>query len=113
MQKKPGIAESLFELKPISKNVIIGEKRLSDKDFTLTPEEVPKAKRLKKGSKYDPAIDDFLGSQMKSARVDFKGVKSSSVLAGIKNRIDMRKLKDKVDVVLRSGKVYLRKKSKA
>ena len=86
--------------------------RLSEKKYTLTPEEVPKAKRLKKGSKYDPAIDDFLDSSMKSARVDFKGIKPSSVLAGLKNRIDMRKLKDKVDVVLRSKKVYLRKKSK-
>lgn len=86
---------------------------MSEEELTLIEEEVPKAKRLKKGSKYDPIIQKFLDSSMKTARVQSRGIRSSTVLAGIKNRVDMLKLKDKVDVVLRSGRVYLRKKSKA
>lgn len=91
---------------------------MSKESFSLIDEPIPKGKRLPRGSKYDDVIEEFLARPAKSSRVIFRDKKGnelqpSTVLAGIKNRIDALKVKDKIDVVLRSKKVYLRKKSKA
>jgi len=87
--------------------------RLMMTDFELISEKIPKAKRLKKVSKYDELIDKFIVSGLKTARVQPKeNIRSSTIAAGIKNRIDMKGLKHKIDVVVRSGKVYLKKLSK-
>lgn len=83
-------------------------------DFELIPETIPKAKRLKKGSKYDKVIEDFIASNLETARVrSKKGLLSSTIAAGIKNRIDAKGVENKVDVIVRSGNVYLKKISKA
>ena len=80
-------------------------------DFDLIPEEIPKAKRLKV-SKYDKVIADFIASNLETARVrSKKGLLSSTIAAGIKNRIDAKGVENKVDVIVRSGKVYLKKLS--
>ncbi len=78
--------------------------------FDLISEKIPKAKKLKKGSKYDGIIEEFLKSQDLTAKVQPREkLRASTIAAGIKNRIDVKRLKNNIDVVVRSGKVYLKK----
>ena len=64
----------------------------------------------RKGSKYDPVIDDFLKANTDSARITFEGIKDSMLSVSLRQRIKVRDLTN-LEVKHRSGKgVYLAKK---
>ena len=86
------------------------EWKMSEKlEFVLVPEKLPKAEKRKKGSRYDPIIDQFAKSENNSVRVDAKGVESKNLVIGLRNRLNTRGIKD-IFVSQRGDKVYLVKK---
>jgi hypothetical protein len=56
---------------------------------------------------YDECIEEFLESNIKSARVNISGVKPQSMHMLLLKRIRKRGLRDKIAVCIRKGKVYL------
>lgn len=76
--------------------------------FELVPEEVPR--QQKKGSKYDPMIDQFVQSEIKSARVFVKGINAKELAIGLRGRVRSRDLMETIKVSQRRDKVYLIKK---
>ena len=73
----------------------------------IIPEELPRPVRPKKRVEYDEAIDEFLDSNLKSARVNIPNVKPKTLYATLQTRIRMRKLRDKIRVIKRKDKVFL------
>ena len=80
------------------------------KSYRLVEEELPAVERAmgKRGSKYDPIIDDFLGSTSNVVRVEFPSIKPKMLSAGLKTRIKNREIKV-VNVKTRGDRVYLTK----
>ena len=78
-------------------------------------DEVPPAKRAKKGSLYDKILKQFLKSNASASEVVIKGeTKPISVATGLKNRISVNKEFSDIMVSTRKidgvTKVYLQKK---
>ena len=85
-----------------------GESVMSKKKYKwIIPEELPTPVRPKKRVEYDEAIDEFLNSDLKSARVNIPNVKPKTLYATLQTRIRMRKLRDKIRVCKSGDKVYL------
>ncbi len=85
-----------------------GETVMSKKKYKwIIPEELPRPARPKKRVEYDEAIDEFLNSDLKSARVNIPNVKPKTLYATLQTRIRMRKLRDKIRVIKRKDKVFL------
>ena len=85
-----------------------GETVMSKKKYKwIIPEELPTPIRPKKKVEYDEAIDEFLNSDLKSARVNIPNVKPKTLYATLQTRIRMRKLRDKIRVCKSGDKVYL------
>ena len=82
---------------------------MSEIEFKLIPEKLPKAEKRKRGSKYDAIIDQFCKSTNESVRVDAKGIEPKNLAIGLRNRLNQREIKDIV-VSQRKDKVYLVKK---
>jgi len=74
--------------------------------------ELPPAKRATT-SEYDDILKQFLTTKdMDIAEVSKKGIKIGSLLAALKDRVK-KQYPDKLEVVQRSNKIYLVKKTKA
>ena len=77
--------------------------------FDLSPvDKIPKRK-YRKGSKYDPIIDKFLGGSDGLVSVEIKGREANYIRTQLKKRIDALELSDKVDVSVVNDKAYLEK----
>ena len=87
-----------------------GESIMSKKKYKwIIPEELPTPVRPRKRVEYDEAIDEFLNSDLKSARVNIPNVKPRTLYSQLQARIRMRKLRDKIRVIKRKDKVFLYK----
>ena len=77
--------------------------------FTLKP-----LKELSKGtrrysSKYDPVLDQFMESGHELVEVALESSNLSGVRTALKKRIEKRNLKDRVEVGIRGGVLYLKR----
>ena len=83
---------------------------MSKKPYRLVEEKLPAVKRAmgKRGSKYDPIIDEFLESASNVVRVEYPDIKPKVLSAGLKTRIRHREIRE-VNVKTRRDNVYLTK----
>lgn len=85
-----------------------GESIMNKKKYKwIIPEELPSPVRPRKRVEYDEAIDEFLDSNLKSARVNIPNVKPKTLYATLQTRIRMRKLRNKIRVCKSGDKIYL------
>ena len=77
--------------------------------FDLTPVDVKPSRKFKKGSKYDPIIDEFIKTEEKLVTVEVEGKEPHYLRNQIKKRIDARRLEDKIRASVVYNKVYLEK----
>lgn len=82
---------------------------MSEIEFKLVPEKRAEVEKVKRGSKYDPIIDQFQKSEQTSVRIEAKGVLASNLAIGLRNRIKQRAIRN-MQVSQRGNKVYLLKK---
>jgi len=88
----------------------MSEKSKEKIQFSLTPEKMPKVKKAigKRGSKYDPLLEQFMQSSDKTVRVNVQGIESQTLAISLRNIIKTRELQ--ITVAQREDKVYLVKK---
>ena len=85
-----------------------GESVMSKKKYKwIIPEELPTPVRPKKRVEYDEAIDEFLNSDLKSARVSIPNVKPRTLYSQLQTRIRKRKLRSQIRVVKHKDRIYL------
>jgi len=82
---------------------------MSDVRFDLSPVEKKPSRKYRKGSKYDPIIDAFLGSEDNLVTVEVEGKDANYLRTQLKKRIDARELQDRVEVSVVNNKTYLEK----
>ena len=85
---------------------------MSDIRFNIQPVEKKPDKRMppyRTGSKYDPIIDAFLGSEHDLVRVDGTGIEANYLSGQLKKVITVKDI-DSVQVTVRNKEVYLEKK---
>ena len=80
---------------------------LSERKYRwIVPEEVPTPGYIKKG-KYDECIQEFLESDLASAKVNIPRVKPQSSYLLLRDRLKKMGLEEKVTVCFRKGDVFL------
>ncbi|MCJ7609353.1 hypothetical protein MUP00_06760 [Candidatus Bathyarchaeota archaeon] len=75
--------------------------------YSLVPEELPGLVTTRRASIYDELLDEFMGSSMDAARMEYPGRSVNALMAGLRSRIKTRGLP--IRVVLRKGQLYLTK----
>ena len=80
---------------------------MSEVSFDLSPVEKKPSRKYRKGSKYDPILDQFLQDKNKLVVVEVAGKEANYVRTQLKKRIDAKGLKLNVSVA--NNKVYLEK----
>ena len=82
---------------------------MSEIRFEMRPVEKKSVKKYKRGSVYDPIIDQFLESGEKLVEISIEGKKPGYVVTQLDRRIETREL----DIVTSTGGgfVYLEKKT--
>lgn len=82
---------------------------MSEIEFKLVPEKRATVEKIKRGSKFDPIIDQFNESKETSVRIDAKGIKAMNLAIGLRNRIKQKGIRN-ITVSQRGNKVYLLKR---
>ena len=77
--------------------------------FSLSPVRNKPSRRFRKGSKYDPIIDQFLSSEMTLATLNVPNKDANYIRMQLKKRIDARDLNNSINVSVVSNKTYLEK----
>jgi hypothetical protein len=77
--------------------------------FALSPVNKKPSRTYRKGSKYDPIIDQFLSNEMTLAIVNVPNKDANYIRTQIKKRIDARNLNNSIHVSVVSNKTYLEK----
>lgn len=77
--------------------------------FSLSPVRNKPSRRFRKGSKYDPIIDQFLSSEMTLATLNVPNKDANYIRMQLKKRIDARDLNNSIYVSVVSNKTYLEK----
>ena len=83
---------------------------MSEVKFDLSPVEKKPNRRYRKGSKYDPILDEFLNGKNSLVSVEIRGKDANYIRTQLKKRIDARGLSKKVDVSVVNNKSYLEKR---
>jgi len=78
---------------------------MAEKGFTLIPMEVPK---IKKPSKYEATVKEFLSSKDKSVRINAPSINLNSLYSGF-YRVIKKDYSDKVSVSRIDGELYIEK----
>jgi len=81
---------------------------MSEVKFDLKPVEKKPSRRYRKGSKYDPILDAFVGSQDTLVEVTVTGKDANYLRTQLNKRIEARDLKLKTSVV--NNVLYLEKR---
>ena len=84
--------------------------KMSDIDFTITPVEEKEIRGYRKGSKYDPILDQFIESKQSLVHVAVVGKVPNYVRTQLNKRIESRKLTGVVVSVV-NNTVYLETKT--
>ena len=81
---------------------------MSEVKFDLKPIEKKPTRRYRKGSKYDPVIDRFMGRAARLVEVSIEGKEANYIRTQLSKRIEARALEGvKVSVI--NNVVYLEK----
>ena len=83
---------------------------MSDVKFNLKPVDEKPTRKYRKGSKYDPILDDFLKSEYELVKVEVPERNANYLRTQLKKRIDARKLENKVEISVVNNVAYLEKK---
>jgi hypothetical protein len=83
---------------------------MSDVKFTLSPVDKKPSRRYRKGSKYDPIIDEFLESEYDLVKVEILDKDANYLRTQLKKRIEARDLMNSVDASVVNNVAYLEKK---
>jgi hypothetical protein len=83
---------------------------VSEIEFNLEPVEEKPSRKYRKGSKYDPIIDEFIDSGHELVKVDVPDKDANYLRTQLKKRIDARDLDDELEVSVVNNIAYLEKK---
>ncbi len=82
---------------------------MSGIDFSLSPVTKKPSRKYRKGSKYDPIIDQFLSSDMNLVTVNVPSKDANYLRTQLKKRIDARDLNEKIEVSVVNNVTYIEK----
>jgi uncharacterized secreted protein with C-terminal beta-propeller domain len=82
---------------------------MSEINFELKPVNKKPSRSYRKGSKYDPILDEFLESGEDLVIVEVEGKDANYLRTQLKKRIDARDLDGQVDASVANGKAYIEK----
>jgi hypothetical protein len=82
---------------------------MSGIDFSLSPIKKKPSRKYRKGSKYDPIIDQFLDSNENLVIVNVSDRDANYLRTQLKKRIDARDLNDKIEVSVVNNATYIEK----
>ena len=82
---------------------------MADVSFKLVDVDKKPNRKYRKGSKYDPIIDQFSDGKSKLVKVEIKGKDANYVRTQLKKRIDARDLGKQIDVSVVNNVAYLEK----
>ena len=77
--------------------------------FRLAPVKKKPSRKYRKGSKYDPVLDEFIKQPNKLVKVDIPGKDANYIRTQLKKRIDARELKS-ITIAVVNDVCYLEKK---
>ena len=83
---------------------------MADVSFKLVDVEKKPSRRYRKGSKYDPIIDQFCNSKSKLVKVELKGKDANYIRTQLKKRIDARDMGRQIEVSVVNNIAYIEKK---
>lgn len=83
---------------------------MTDISFKLVDVEKKPSRRYRKGSKYDPIIDQFCDGKYKLVKVEIKEKDANYIRTQLKKRIDARDISTQVEVSVVNNIAYLEKK---
>ncbi len=82
---------------------------MSEVPFKLVDVEKKPSRKYRKGSKYDPIIDKFIGGKFSLVKVEVTGKDANYLRTQLKKRIDARDLNSKIEVSVVNNVAYLEK----
>lgn len=82
---------------------------MSDVKFDLKPVEKKPSRKYRKGSKYDPIIDEFLENDYDLVKVEVENKDANYLRTQLKKRIDARDLQNQIEVSVVNNIAYLEK----
>lgn len=82
---------------------------MSEVKFDLKPVKKKPSRRYRKGSKYDPILDAFVGGTDNLVEVAVKGKNANYLRTQLNKRIEARDLTDKVKTSVVNNVLYLEK----
>ena len=82
---------------------------MADVSFKLVDVDKKPNRKYRKGSKYDPIIDQFMDGKSKLVKVEIKGKDADYVRTQLKKRIDARDMGTQIDVSVVNNVAYLEK----
>ena len=77
--------------------------------FELKPVSKKPSRRYKKGSRYDPIIDQFIESDLTLAQVDVEGKDGNYLRTQLNKNIEKKNLTEKIKVSVTNSVLYLEK----
>ena len=80
-----------------------------DVSFKLVDVEKKPSRRYRKGSKYDPIIDQFFNSKSRLVKIEIKEKDANYVRTQLKKRIDARDMDKQIEVSVVNNIAYLEK----
>ena len=84
--------------------------KMSEPSFKMTDVEKKPTRKYRKGSKYDPIIDQFCKGKSDLVKVEVHGKDANYVRTQLKKRIDARDMGSQVEVSVVNNVAYLEKK---
>ena len=85
-------------------------KKMSTTSFHLVEVDKKPSRKYRKGSKYDPIIDQFLKGKSTLVKVDVSGKEANYVRTQLKKRIDARNMGKEIEISVVNNVAYLEKK---
>jgi hypothetical protein len=82
---------------------------MADVSFKLVDVEKKPNRKYRKGSKYDPIIDQFLKGKSKLSKVEIPGKDANYIRTQLKKRIDAREIGTQVEVAVINDVAYIEK----
>ena len=82
---------------------------MNEVNFEIKPVDTKPSRRFRKGSKYDPIIDEFFESKETLVEVTVKGRDADYLRNMLNKRIEARDLKNEVEVSVVNDCCYLQK----
>ena len=83
---------------------------MSKVKFELKARKTKPSRRYRKGSKYDPVIDEFLKGDANLVEVSVEGKQANYLRTLLNKRIEARDLKDELKISVINNVAYLEKR---